>query len=483
MKQESLYTSGNSLGRFLQKCAGLYTPPAWTNKELGELCKRIASPGEIDASVEGSGKPNSARFHLLATILVADPVEQIMLEAFAKIRALKLPMRQYQAHISQSWTIDGFLQETKLPSFLFSTLYLSAEATTIDPGSIRLKDTHINAHKIDIVLNGLQIDVSATGAYRRHLLQFADVVKPDEPILSNEYGESRFSKLYGSEIILPGFPDPRLRDLKKMSKMLEEISLSGNDPITGYAITMTQARALLEQELVVLEEHFYKNSDKDSLNKPGESMEKWLARNPENAFKRLFGESWGRKDVTVLKEFRDKIEFLVNPADAIRFLEGLGYHQVNVRTEDLMSEELASPYSNWTKQRLLKRHLLEFYKQLYQRNPQKAIQAYRESYAYSPRFLPTLSLSSSETRDSWPLIGFNSFRLGSKSKLDNLSIEKWDPKEGVPSSESEDFTLRILDLQETGKITLYIETPTHNSELLPIQEWACGKLGIRFPVS
>lgn len=495
-------------------------------QDLDEIAtQRVVFPGNVkNAEIEAKNfnyhREEAPDYYLRLSAyytLPQEELEAILQEALGRGKGLKLTKGQYDARLKESWTPQDFNAETGLPSFWHSKTSVTSYATTINPDNVRMLGGNQSTHRVEVELERNIITIEAEGEYRRHLRDIAGALNPQiatvrlskadaekvmelsqqnaidrllagqirkqlEPqrrtsitigigtgVSFNEQDviklnlrteqipyferhlhkdlyrpakdqESHVVKLSKAYSLVGVLKNRRFEDMKRVAGMLEEIAFSPNG---NYAISEGQAKALLDKELQMLQE-FYGDDIRYMFAFGGNIH---IVRG--NVVKRLAMELLGG-------EVLERLQGL-DVDEYINFLASKGYIPGQFETGRLLP-----PYS------VKERHLLEFYKQVYQQDPTKAAELYRRGYLNTR---PSIIIDADVRED-----GSKIQRLDVASRARIFSFEV---KQPIRSSGNNDFSF--------GKITpnsdeahFRSRTSLNGSVLLPLQEWACDKVGISF---
>lgn len=494
-------------------------------QNLGEVGKRrVVFPANVDrAEVEVKnlnlqGKTPDYYLRLSAYFtLPKEELEAILQEALGRGKGLRLPQGQYEARLKQTWTTQDFNAEFGLPSFWRSKTSVTSYATIINPDNVRMLGAK-STHRAEVELERNTMTIEADGKYRRHFRDIAGALEPQIATirLSEEDAErvmalsqqSAISRLLAGQVrkqlrpqkrtVLIGigleisldtqdvialnlktgqvfdlegllhkdlfrpannqesqvmqltkvYPwisvlinkNRRFEDMKKIAGILEEISFG---PSGNYAVSEEQAKALLERELQELQD-FYDHGTRYMFAWGGNIH---IFRG--DVVKRLARELLGDEVLEPLEEL-DVDEY-------VKFLVSKGYTPGQFETEGTLPL-----YS------VKERHLLEFYKQVYRQDPAKAAKLYRKDYLNTR---PSTTIDAEVRED-----GSNIQRLciAPGARIFSLKIEHW-----VHSPGYNDFNFyRTTPNSEDARF--WLRTNLYGSALLPLQEWACDRVGISF---
>lgn len=437
--------------------------------------------------------------------LPQEELEVILQEALERGKDLRLPKGQYDAGLKQAWTPQDFNAESGLPSFWHSKTSVTSYATTINPDSVRMLGANQSTHKAEVELERNIMTIEAKGEYRCHFRDIVDALEPqiatvrlsqedvervmelsqqnaigrllagqlkkqlqpqeqtslrigigtgisfdtkdvielnlrtgqipylEEHLHKNlfrpaEDQESRVVKLSKVYSLVGILKNRRFEDMKKVAGMLEETAFN---PSGNYAISKEQAKTLLDKELQMLQD-FY-GDDIKYMFALGGNMHIFR----ENVVKRLVRESLGAEVLEPLQEL-DVDEY-------VNFLISKGYTPGQFEVERLLS-----PYS------IKERHLLEFYKQIYQQDPSKAAELYRRNYLNTR---PSVTIASEVRED-----GSKIQQLDIASRARVFSFEVRQP---IRSSGNNDFSFGKL-IPNSEDAHFWSRTNLNGSVLLPL---------------
>lgn len=479
-----------------------------------------AQRAEVEAKNLNFRREEAPDYYLRLSAYYALPQEEltaILQEALGRGKSLKLPSGHYDARLKQAWTPQDFNAEAGLPSFWHSKTSVTSYASTISPDNVRMLGANQSTHRAEVELERNIMTIEAEGEYRRHLRNIAGALEPQiatvrlskedaervmelsqqnavgrllagqlrkqlepqertslrigigtgvsfdtqdvielnlrtgqvlylegqlhkdlfRPAKDQESQVVKLSKVYSLVGILR---NRRFGDMKRVAGMLEEIAFSPNG---NYAVSEEQAKALLDKELQMLQD-FY-GDDIRYMFALGGNMHIFRG----NVVKRLARELLGEEVVEPLQE--------LGVDEYVNFLASKGYNPGQFETGRILP-----PYS------VKERHLLEFYQQVYQQDPSKAAALYRRGYLNTR---PSVTIDA-DIRDD----GSKIQRLDVASKARIFSFEV---KQPIRSSGNNDFSFGTIT-PNSEDAHFWARTRLSGSELLPLQEWACDKVGITF---
>jgi len=236
-----------------------------------------------------------------------------------------------------------------------------------------------------------------------------------------------------------------IADLKEASRVLKDIALN---PIGNYAISLEQAKALLNKEVQSLQE-FYGNKTAYLLAGVGQT------RLYGAIVDRLAGELFDR-DILSLDEGLSVEEY-------ISVLASRGYDPVRSEID-----------SEWKTAMVKQKHLLEFYEQVYRCNPELAVKLYREAYLNTaPSVLVFADVKEDGSRAK-------KLEMASKAKINSFGIKQ--PLGPDISGPKDELLLGISNVYAT-QFSFWSKCKIDGSgPLLSLQEWAHHKMGVSFTV-
>lgn len=487
--------------------------------------QRVIFPGnaeraEVEAKNLNYHREEAPDYYLRLSAYYSLPqeeLESILKEALGRGKGLKLPKGQYETRLKEAWTPQDFEGESGLPSFWHSKTSVTAYASTINSDNVRMLGANQSTHRAEVELERNIMIIEAKGEYRRHLRDIAGALDPQiatvrlskedaervmelsqqnaigrllagqlrkqlEPqkrtsisigvgigVSFNEQDiielnlrvgqipyierqlqkdlyrpaedqESHVVKLSKAYSLVGILKNRRFEDMKRVAGILEGIAFSPNG---NFAVSKEQAKALLDKELGMLQD-FY-GDDIKYMFALGGNMHIFRG----NVVKFLARELLGGEVIEPLQEL--EVDEYAN------FLASKGYEPGKFETGRLLP-----PYS------VKERHLLEFYKQVYQQDPNKAVELYRRGYLNRR---PLITIDADVRED-----GSKIQRLDIASRARIFSFEV---KQPIRSSGNNDFSF-VKITPNSDDAHLWVRTRLSGSELMPLQEWACDKVGITF---
>ena len=271
---------------------------------------------------------------------------------------------------------------------------------------------------------------------------------------------TEFIKVYGMGGQLLG---ERLSDLQALTKNILQMDLGifYNHPV----LTNGSARELLDDEIDII------SKDYESVFRLGLNSHMWRG----GGVKILAREHFGGEVV-------DKFDELgVN--DYVNFLKARGY--VEPRAEDVESERTREVYAkaraggriedrafaNEPEYIAKGRHLLEFFKQSYKKDPKESVQRFREFYQNSGPEIRILARG--RGKDASKL---RKLKLPSQARLYSFGITKHMNR---TTSYNNDLSIdRTFPSCDYGYF--WCRTSVDSPILLPLQEYACREMGVSF---
>ncbi|MFQ5572904.1 MAG: hypothetical protein ACE5EJ_01495 [Nitrosopumilaceae archaeon] len=271
---------------------------------------------------------------------------------------------------------------------------------------------------------------------------------------------TEFIKVYGLGGILRG---ERLSDLQYLARSIPEMNLGivYGSPV----VTLGQAKELLESEIELMTKGY------ESIF--GLGMNSHMRRG--GVVKRLAREHFGGEVV-------DKFDEL-GVWDYVDFLKVHGYDEP--RAEDVESESTRKIYADLRVEGRIpdrafanepeyiakERHLLEFFKQSYAKDPRESVQRFREFYQNSE---PEMRIfARGRGKDASKL---RKLKLPPKSRLVSFGITEH-MNRATPYSN--DLTISRT-LPSNDDVHFWSRTSVDNPMLLGLQEYACREMGVQF---
>ena len=446
-----------------------------------------------------------------------EELEAMLQQALDQSKKLRLPWRKYRVDLKQTWEPEDFSKESSLPPYGSSKTTVTSTATTINPDSVRMINSNKDTQQAEIELEGNTMLVRADGRFRSRLkdiasgldLQTATVrLSPDDtdrlielsrttpiaglssdqlkrklqrntqatftftPDSITQITESFFmldlkttdvpslerrlggvdlykadgnqtsqiielSKQYALDEILT---TKRLEDVKKASDILRGIYFSAYG---NYNISPDKAKDLLNEELQMLQSIYDPTAEKQLQLPPNMPL--------------LVGDVVKKLARELLKEeITEPLENL-SVEDYVQFLTSKGYIPPESQTQDSLPDTT-----------IKERHLLQFYKQAYNQQPAEAIDLYQKGY---PNTRPLITIDAETIRDGARI---KKLKVLSLAKIFSLQI-----RQPASSSSKNNFGFGRT-AHDRNEAQLSTTTNLGRSELLPLQEWACNRIGITF---
>lgn len=296
----------------------------------------------------------------------------------------------------------------------------------------------------------------------RVLRQYEDAIGKPLIVVSPKQDSQviEFIKVYGLGGLLRG---ERLSDLRALARNIPQIDLGiiYNHPV----LTNGSARELLDAEIDIISKGY------ESVFGLGLNSHMWR----EGVVKRLARDHFGGE---VVDKF-DELE--VN--DYVAFLNTRGY--VEPRAEDVESETTRGVYAkaraegrmedrafvNEPEYIAKERHLLEFFKQSYEKDPRESVQRFREFYQNSE---PEMRIFA-RVRDK-DASKLRKLKLPSQARLYSFGITEH-MNRATPYSN--DLSIGRT-LPSRDDVHFWCRTSVDSPILLPLQEYACKEMGVSF---
>lgn len=444
-----------------------------------------------------------------------DEVQPVLDELFSRAKSVKIDKGTAKVEYKVLWTPEAFQEERRLTGLFFDEVEVESSSYTCDTTQMRI-GVQGQSHRIRATTQKNRMVIEATGKYRgeledlieRYSPQIAKLnlskedaerllratrrsskginiealekalkqVEKDVISLSQDRGisfgkqevieitaptntlhaleeaigkplidskkESRVTqliKIYGLGATLKG---ERLSDLQFIAR---DIPLMDLGIIYGHPmITDTDARKILNDEIALITRS-YKEMFLFGMNSH-------IIRGP--LVKRLAMEHFGEE---VLNGFKD-----ASPRDYVNFMKSRGY--VEPTAEEFESNGLSGEPDYQQKER----HLLEFFKQSYAKDTKESVQRFREFYQNTAT---GVVISASSKKDASKL---SRLKIPSKSRLYRLQI-------------NEDLGRKHRNYISIGRhypsdkdIDFFSTTSLDSPILLPLQEYVCREMGIKF---
>src|SRR3989344_3209418 len=422
-----------------------------------------------------------------------EELEAMLQQALDQSKKLRLPWRKYRVDLKQTWEPEDFSKESSLPQYGSSKTTVTSTATTINPDSVRMINSNKDTQQAEIELEGNTMLVRADGRFRSRLKELSgpapiaglssdklkrklqrnsqatftftpdsitqitesffmlDLKTTDVPSLERRLGGVdlykadgnqtsqiiELSKQYALDEILT---TKRLEDVKKASDILRGIYFSAYG---NYNISPDKAKDLLNEELQMLQSIYDPTAEKQLQLPPNMPL--------------LVGDVVKKLATELLKEeITEPLENL-SVEDYVQFLTSKGYIPPESQTQDSLPDTT-----------IKERHLLQFYKQAYNQQPAEAIDLYQKGY---PNTRPLITIDAETIRDGARI---KKLKVLSLAKIFSLQI-----RQPASSSSKNNFGFGRT-AHDRNEAQLSTTTNLGRSELLPLQEWACNRIGITF---
>lgn len=497
------------------------------------------SHGSIEFTDMNFGSRGDAPlYHLLVSGFpkrTLDNVQPVLDEIFSRARNLRLDKGTADIKYAVLWTPERFQQERKLTGLFFDEVEIESRAYTCDPTKVRI-GMQGHSHEIEATTQRNKMILKATGKYREQLEGLVErynpqvaklnlskddaerllkkvknnpvskyvagrlekALQPEErSVMSLSLGGgmsfgtqeviginilTKFLQQYTDDIGKPLVEVPpkqesqvtefmkwyniiellkgqRLNDLQTLAREIPQMDLG---IIYGHPmLTNESARELLDKEIEYVEK-IYKDPMFQvftlGMISPGGPFRRGLLNRLVEDY---FGKEEFEKLTSVLDEEGDNF---------INLLRQRGYMPVNF--EDSQDDKTYS-FSNWKNERFKEarkeRHLLEFFKQSYVKDPKESIQRFREYYQNTA---PKMRIfARSRSKDASKL---RKLKLPDESRLYEFGITEY-----IRGKYSNNLSI-TRTLPSSDDIHFFSRTSIDSPILLPLQEYACKEVGIKF---
>lgn len=498
------------------KSAGQEPAKTWTQEQVSLPATFKSGEAKLEDLAFGKKSP---RYHFLISghrEISLNDTWPILNEFHRRTQTLQLKKgHDVTLEYGLFWTPEGFSEEQLFPQTSVKQIEIKARTVTHDPNKLRFGGTNYQRHGFEVNFDAddLELKITAERNYRKDLKRLIEILKPQKArvrlsqrdakrLLKNPEVSSRLKKeLQPQEGFALGFDrfgggiQPKMSEVIETIVSLDELRLlserlrknlinpkagqesqvvefaKGYNPfslLTGEVskdlknaanfisqiissksdeqplISTEQARAFLERETEITQE-MYENQWKYIL---GGMPNVHIFRG--RLVKGLAREAIGDK---VVERF-DELSVTDYPA----FLESQGYKPQGVAENepDYIQKEL---------------HLFEFFKQVFEKDPTKAIEKYRQYYTLRP---PQLEITAKVKEDATKV---RQLKLPQYAKIYSLKLDQWHVRS--KSGYGNDLSISRSS-PSADDIFFWSRTSLDQPILLPLQEWACSKMGIIF---
>tara|TARA_Y100000310_G_scaffold344933_1_gene460601 strand:+ start:652 stop:2190 length:1539 start_codon:yes stop_codon:yes gene_type:complete len=442
-----------------------------------------------------------------------DDVQSVLDGFFVRAKSLKFRKGVAKVRYDLSWTPEAFQDERKLTGLFFDEVEVESIAYTCDPTKVRIDAEE--SHEIKATTEATKMNLKATGDYREQLVGLVERLNPQLTKLNlSEEDAGRLLRAVKNNPAGKYFAGGLERGLRPEERYEISVSLDGRAGLRSQKVieltVPTKVLRLCEEgigkSLIVVSPN--QDSQVTEFIKYYGLGELWrgerlsdlqaLARDiPQMDLGRVYNHPIltnpsAKKlldtEIDIISKGYESafglgpnshmwrgeiVKRLAIEHFGAEIIEGFDKCTVDqyVTTIRSFSYEPSKSFEDEPNYIAKERHLLECFRQSYEKDPKESVQKFRESYQNSE---PEMRIFASRIKKD--ASGLRRLRLPSQARLYSFGIDEYMNRGSPYWNELAIVRIFLSDDDINLRCRIRVDSPI----LLPLQEYACKEMGINF---